>query len=122
MDARPALIGRRNVHAVTLLYPLTMSCSSYVYSRAGGVALGFSAIIGPTIGMSRSSKNRFKSASDSHTSKIRKTPSGVNPAVWTVQPVGSCSPNSNVAALRAGDGTVLYGYYNMPFFFTLTAR
>ena len=46
----------------------------------------------------------------------------VSPAVWTVTPVGSCSPNSNVAALRSADGTVLYGYYNLPFFFTLTAR
>ena len=41
---------------------------------------------------------------------------------WTVQPLGSCSPsaNDNVAALRSGDGSVLYGYYNLPFFFTLT--
>lgn len=46
----------------------------------------------------------------------------VSPAVWTVQAVGSCSPNSNVASLRSDDGTVLYGYYNIPFFFTLTAR
>lgn len=46
----------------------------------------------------------------------------VSPAVWTVTPVGSCSPNSNVAALRSDDGTVLYGYYTIPFFFTLTAK
>lgn len=46
----------------------------------------------------------------------------VSPAVWTVTPVGSCSPNSNVAALRSGDGTILYGYYTIPFFFTLTAK
>ena len=46
----------------------------------------------------------------------------VSPAVWTVQPVGSCSPNSNVASLRSGDGTILYGYYTIPFFFTLTAK
>lgn len=38
---------------------------------------------------------------------------------WTVTPVGDCSPNSNVCALRNGPG-VLYGYYNMPFSFTLT--
>lgn len=46
----------------------------------------------------------------------------VSPAVWTATPVGSCSPNSNIAALRSGDGTVLYGYYTIPFFFTLTAK
>ena len=50
------------------------------------------------------------------------TRTSVSPAVWTVTPVGSCSPNSSVAALRSADGTVLYGYYNLPFFFTLTAR
>lgn len=46
----------------------------------------------------------------------------VSPAVWTVQPVGSCSANSNVASLRSGDGSELYGYYNLPFLFRLTAR
>lgn len=46
----------------------------------------------------------------------------VSPAVWTVTPVGSCSPTANVAALRSDDGTVLYGYYTIPFFFTLTAK
>jgi hypothetical protein len=50
------------------------------------------------------------------------TRTSVSPAVWTVQPVGSCSPNSNVASLRSGDGTVLYGYYTIPFFFTLKAK
>ncbi len=40
---------------------------------------------------------------------------------WTMTPVGSCSPNSNVCALRNGS-EVLYGYYNMPFSFTLTAQ
>ena len=50
------------------------------------------------------------------------TRTSVSPAVWTVTPVGSCSPISNVAALRSDDGTVLYGYYNVPFFFTLQAK
>lgn len=46
----------------------------------------------------------------------------VTPAVWTVQPAGSCSPSTNIAALRSADGTVLYGYYTIPFYFTLTAQ
>jgi hypothetical protein len=46
----------------------------------------------------------------------------VSPAVWTVQPVGSCSANSSVAALRSSDGTILYGYYSIPFLLTLTAK
>lgn len=49
------------------------------------------------------------------------TRSSTNPDQWTMTPVGTCSPNSNVnvCALRNGPGT-LYGYYNMPFSFTLT--
>lgn len=50
------------------------------------------------------------------------TRTSVSPAVWTITPAGSCSPASNVASLRSGDGTILYGYYYIPFSFTLTAR
>ena len=52
------------------------------------------------------------------------TRTSINPAVWTITPIGTCSPksNANVAALRSDDGTVLYGYYYLPFFFTLTAQ
>lgn len=39
---------------------------------------------------------------------------------WTLEPVGTCSPISNVGALRYGAGT-LYGYYRVPFSFTLTS-
>jgi hypothetical protein len=39
---------------------------------------------------------------------------------WIMTPVGSCSPNSNVAALRDASAGITYGYYNMPFSFTLT--
>ena len=31
----------------------------------------------------------------------------VSPAVWTVRPAGSCSPNTNVAALRSADGSII---------------
>lgn len=50
------------------------------------------------------------------------TRSSVTPAVWTITPSGACSPVSNVAALRSGDASVLYGYYNIPFFFTIRAK
>jgi hypothetical protein len=43
----------------------------------------------------------------------------INDTQWTMQPVGECSPNSNVGALRYGTAN-LYGYYNLPFLFTLT--
>lgn len=59
---------------------------------------------------------------DSPTAYAVVTRSSVSPAVWTVTPVGSCSLNSNVASLRSGDGTLLYGYYTLPFFFTLRAK
>jgi hypothetical protein len=46
----------------------------------------------------------------------------ISPTQWTMTPVpplaGGCSTISNVGALRIN--TVLYGYYNMPFSFTLT--
>jgi hypothetical protein len=46
----------------------------------------------------------------------------INPAQWLVSPIppstGGCSDISNIAALRVN--TALYGYYNMPFLFTLT--
>ena len=44
----------------------------------------------------------------------------VNTTQWTITPMGTCSPNSNVAALRNNADNTLYGYYNIPFSFTLT--
>ena len=49
------------------------------------------------------------------------TRTAISPGTWTITPVGSCSPNSNVASLRSNTG-FLYGYYNLPFFFTLQAK
>ena len=46
----------------------------------------------------------------------------ISPAVWTAQPVGSCSPNSNVGSLRTNATNQPYGYYTIPFYFTLTER
>ena len=50
------------------------------------------------------------------------TRTSVTPAMWTITPSGACSPNSNVAALRSSDSSVLYGYYRLPFFFTLRTK
>ena len=46
----------------------------------------------------------------------------VSATVWTVQPSGGCSPISNVASLRDASTGTLYGYYSLPFHFTLTAK
>jgi hypothetical protein len=64
----------------------------------------------------------FEDTAGSPTSFAVFTRVSVTPAVWTVQPAGSCAPTSNVAALRSEDGTVLHGYYTMPFLFTLTKK
>jgi len=60
--------------------------------------------------------------SDGPTAYAVVTRTSVSPAVWTITPAGSCSPASNVASLRSGDGAVLHGYYYIPFFLTLTAK
>lgn len=44
----------------------------------------------------------------------------VNSTVWTISPMGICSANSNVASLRNNADNTLYGYYYLPFSFTLT--
>jgi hypothetical protein len=41
---------------------------------------------------------------------------------WTIAPSGPCTFNSNVAALRSSDGTLLYGYYYIPFLLTLRGQ
>ena len=64
----------------------------------------------------------FEEISGSPTAFAVFTRTSVSPAVWTVRPAGSCSPNANVAALRSADGSILYGYYTIPFLFTLTAK
>lgn len=60
--------------------------------------------------------------SDGPTAYAVFTRISTSPAVWTVEPVGSCSPASNVAALRDASTNQLYGYYTIPFHFTLTAK
>ena len=59
---------------------------------------------------------------DSPTAFAVFTRVSVSPAVWTVEAVGSCTGNSNVASLRNASTDELYGYYYIPFHFTLTAR
>lgn len=64
----------------------------------------------------------YEDVEDSPASYAVFTRTGVNPDIWTVEPIGSCSPASNVAALRGPDGTPLYGYYDVPFRFTLRRK
>jgi hypothetical protein len=50
------------------------------------------------------------------------TRQSVSPGVWTITPTGACSPVSNTAAVRSGDATIFYGFYRIPFYFTLRAK
>ena len=64
----------------------------------------------------------FEDTAGSPTAYAVFTRVSITPAVWTVQPAGSCSAASNVAALRSSEGSVLYGYYTVPFLFTLRTK
>lgn len=64
----------------------------------------------------------LENTADSPTAFAVFTRVSVSPAVWTVEPVGSCTGNSNVASLRNSSTDELYGYYYIPFHFTLTAK
>ncbi len=64
----------------------------------------------------------FEDVANSPTAYAVVTRTSVSPAVWTITSSGTCSPNANVAALRSSDSSVLYGYYNLPFRFTLSAK
>jgi len=61
----------------------------------------------------------FEDNGESPTAYLVVTRTSISPAVWTITPVGSCSPNSNVGALRSDNGSFLYGHYYWPFFFTM---
>lgn len=92
----------------------------YPISECGYMGNGFQA--DSTTNYRVSFHKGYEDTAGSPTAYAVFTRVSVTPAVWTVQPAGSCSPTSNVAALRSGDGSVLYGYYTMPFLFTLTAK
>ncbi|MEJ7822701.1 MAG: hypothetical protein WKF85_10295 [Chitinophagaceae bacterium] len=79
-------------------------------------------IYNSTTGWRVSFHKGYEDISNSPTSFAVVTRTSLSPAVWTITPIGSCSPNSNVAALRSQDGTLLYGYYYLPFYFTLRAQ
>jgi len=92
----------------------------YPTSECGYMGNGFQA--NSTTGYRVSFHKGFEDTAGSPTAFAVFTRISISPAVWTVQPAGSCSPTSNVAALRSGDGSALFGYYTMPFLFTLTAK
>jgi hypothetical protein len=92
----------------------------YPTSECGYMGNGFQA--NSSTGYRVSFHKGFEDTAGSPTAFAVFTRTSVTPAVWTVQPTGSCSPTANVAALRSSDGSALFGYYTIPFLFTLTAK
>jgi hypothetical protein len=92
----------------------------YPTSECGYMGNGFQAIGSTTYRVSF--HKGYEDTASSPTAFAVFARVSLTPAVWTVQPAGSCSPSSNIAALRSGDGTVLHGYYTMSFLLTLTAK
>ena len=99
----------------------TISVSAFTFIPLQNLAVGQSECVGLTTGGDSAWVANFHRGAED----VPGSPSAyavftrISSTQWTVTPVGSCSPNSNVCALRNGP-SVLYGYYNMPFSFTLT--
>ena len=112
----PPITGNDKVTAIT-----TISVAAYTFIPLQNLAIGQSECVGLTGGSGAEWVMNFHRTAED----VPGSPSAyavftrINSTQWTVTPVGPCSPNSNVCALRNGPG-VLYGYYNMPFSFTLT--
>jgi len=112
----PPITGNDKVTAIT-----TVPVTAYTFTPLQNMAETQSQCIGLTGGSGAGWVMNFHRAAED----VSSSPSAyavvtkINSTQWTVTPVGSCSPNSNVCALRNGPD-VLYGYYNMPFSFTLT--
>ena len=112
----PPITGNDRVNAIT-----TISVAAFTFIPLQNLAVGQSECVGLTGGSGAEWVMNFHRTAED----VAGSPSAyavftrINSTQWTVTPAGSCSPNSNVCAFRNGPG-VLYGYYNMPFSFTLT--
>ena len=112
----PPITGNDKVTAIT-----TLPAAAYAFTPLQNMAPLQSQCVGLTGGSGADWVMNFHRGAED----ISSSPSAyavftrINSTQWTVTPAGFCSPNSNVCALRNGPG-VLYGYYNMPFSFTLT--
>lgn len=112
----PPITGNDKVTAIT-----TLPAAGFTFIPLQNLAVGESECVGLTGGSGADWIMNFHRGAED----VSSSPSAyavftrISSTQWTVTPAGSCSPNSNVCALRNGPG-VLYGYYNMPFSFTLT--
>jgi hypothetical protein len=114
----PPITGNDKVTAIT-----TVSVAAFTFIPLQNLPIGQSECVGLTGGSGAEWVMNFHRTAED----VAGSPSAyavftrINSTQWTVTPAGSCSPNSNVCALRYGPG-VLYGYYNMPFQFILSAQ
>jgi hypothetical protein len=112
----PPITGADKVRNIT-----TIPVAAYTFTPFQNMTVGQSQCVGLTGGEGAEwIMNFHRSAEDVSTSPSAYAVfTRTSSTQWTVTPAGTCSPNSNVCALRNGPD-VLYGYYNMPFSFTLT--
>ena len=112
----PPITGNDKVTAIT-----TIPAVGLAFTPLQSMTIGQSQCVGLTGGSGANWVMNFHRG----TEDVSSSPSAyavftkISSVQWTVTPAGTCSANSNVCALRNGPD-VLYGYYTMPFSFTLT--
>ena len=116
VSINPPITGNDKVTAIT-----TLPAAGFTFVPLQNMVVGQSQCVGLTGGSGANWIMNFHRGAED----ISSSPSAyavftrISLTQWAVTPAGSCSPNSNVCALRNGP-EILYGYYNMPFSFTLT--
>src|SRR4030095_12580775 len=107
------------VTTVTSPNPTLLQNLAVGQTKCIGFSAGISTIENGVLNFHR---NSTEDTPTSPTSYVYVTRISAGPDQWLMTPVppvsGGCSTISNVGALRIN--TALYGYYNMPFSFTLT--
>lgn len=114
--SNPPITGNDKVTAIT-----TVSAVGQTFTPLQNMSVGQSQCVGLTGGSNSGWVMNFhRGAEDVSTSQSAYAVfTRTSLTQWTVTPAGSCSTNSNICALRNGPD-ILFGYYNIPFSFTLT--
>ena len=110
------------VTTVTSPNPTLIQNLAVGQTKCIGFSAGISTIANGVLNFHRNSTEDTPTSPTSYVYVTRISASPAGPDQWLMTPApplsGGCSAISNVGALRIN--TALYGYYNMPFSFTLT--
>ena len=110
------------VTTVTSPNPTLLQNLAVGQTKCIGFSAGISTIENGVLNFHRNSTEDTPTSPTSYVYVTRISASPADPDQWLMTPAppvsGGCSSISNVGALRIN--TTLYGYYNMPFSFTLT--